>query len=95
MHFVSQISRKMLVNNHATNGRGFVDRSVKAWQQKLLHALRILSNLSISDGEEDSYVSVLHLFHLIAELEQSFLDFRRGDPSYIRAKGWQHKINTK
>ena len=66
---VAQIPRKAHDNNHNADGKGYLDKPVKSWQQKLLHALRILGHLSISEGGEDSYVSLLHVFHLLAELE--------------------------
>ena len=74
---VAQIPRKAYDNNHNADGKGYLDKSVKSWQQKLLHALRMLGHLSISEGGEDSYVSLLHVFHLLAELEQSLCDFRK------------------
>ena len=39
---VAQIPRKAHDNNHNADGKGCLDKSVKSWQQKLLHALRIL-----------------------------------------------------
>ena len=74
---VAQIPRKAHDNNHNADGKGYLDKSVTSWQQKLLHALRILGHLSVSEGGEDSYISLLHGFHLLAELEQSLCDFRK------------------
>ena len=74
---VAQIPRKAYNNNHNADGKGYLGKSVKSRQQKLLHALRMLGHLSISEGSENSYVSLLHVFYLLAELEQSLCDFRK------------------
>ena len=39
------------------------------------NALRILGNLSLADNDEGSYEGLLHVFHLLAKLEQCMGDF--------------------
>ena len=74
---MNEISRRPQDNNHNNDAKRLIDRTCKTWQQKLLHAFRILGNLSLADNDEGSYEGLLHLFHLLAELEQSMSDFRK------------------
>ena len=72
---VAQIPRKAHDKSHNVDGKGYLDKSVQRWQRKPLYALRILGHLSVSDGRENSYISLLHVFHLLAKLQQSLCDF--------------------
>ena len=74
---IGSIPTRAQDNNHNQDGKGIVDRAHKAWQQKLLHALRLLGVISLSDDGEDTYTKLLQLFHLLADLEQSVCDFRK------------------
>ena len=75
--WINEIPRRRQDNNHNNDAKRLIDRTCKTWQQKLLHALRILGNLSLADNDEGSYEGLLHVFHLLAELEQSMSDFRK------------------
>ena len=75
--YISEIPRKAQDNNHNSDGKQFLDETVKAWQQKLLHGLRMLGNISVADGKQDTYTEILQTFHLLADLEQSLCDFRK------------------
>ena len=74
---INQIPRRPQDNNHNNDAKRLIDRTCKTWQQKLLHALRILGNLSLADNDEGPYEGLLHVFHLLAKLEQSMSDFRK------------------
>ena len=74
---IDVIPRKAQDNNHGTDGKGLVDRVHKGWQQKLLHALRILGVVSLSDDGEDTFTKLLQVFHLLSDLEQNICDFRK------------------
>ena len=67
---IASISTRAQDNNHNQDGKGIVDCTHKAWQQKLLHALRLLGVICLSDDGEDTYTKFLQLFHLLADLEQ-------------------------
>ena len=75
--YVAEIPRKAQENNHNSDGKQYLDKTVKSWQQKLLHALRILGNISVADSTEDTCTHLLQTFHLLADLEQSVCDFRK------------------
>ena len=74
---VAQIPRKAHDNSHNVDGKGYLDKSVQSWQRKPLYALRILGHLSVSDGRENSLISLLHVFHLLAKLQQSLCHFSK------------------
>ena len=65
-------------NNHNNDGKQYLDKTVKSWQQKLLHGLRIIGNISVVDSDTpDTYERLLQALHLLSDLKQSICDSRK------------------
>ena len=99
--YISEIPRKAQDNNHNSDGKQFLDKTVKAWQQKLLHALRMLGNISVADGEQDTYTQFCKHFIFWRILSNPFVIFAKlkafGDPLHtptncLTKKNWPTPI---
>ena len=76
--YPEEVPRRPQDNNHNNDGKQYLDKTVKSWQQKLLHGLRIIGNISVADSDSsDTYERLLQAFHLLSDLEQSICDFRK------------------
>ena len=75
--YVAKIFHKAQDNSRNQDSKQYLDKTVKEWQQKLLHAFRMLGNLSSSDGSNHLHTLVLQIFHVLADLEESMYTFQK------------------
>ena len=76
--YLEEVPKRPQDNNRNNDGKQYLDKTVESWQQKLLHGLRIIGNISVADSDTpDTYESLLQAFHSLSDLEQSICDFRK------------------
>ena len=73
------LPRKPPVNNHRADQGRPLDKQVRAWQQTLLHMLRLLTKVHLQSSGMDPEVRLLHAqgWQVLAELYHKLLEYRR------------------
>ena len=73
------LPRKPPVNNHRADQGRPLDKQMRAWQQTLLHILRLLTKVHLQSSGMEPEVRLLHAqgWQVLAELYHKLLEYRR------------------